>query len=75
MSTRVSNDVQHHVAVTSTLPVFGIGVPGRPSIPQRVLDALSLTEAVTRLSDRADPVPDEIWDGPCGTTTSRSLRP
>ena len=24
--------------------------------------ALSLTEAVTRLSDRADPVPDEIWD-------------
>jgi AhpD family alkylhydroperoxidase len=24
--------------------------------------ALSLTEAATRLSDRADPVPDEIWD-------------
>jgi len=24
--------------------------------------ALSLTEAVTRLSDRADPVPNEIWD-------------
>lgn len=24
--------------------------------------ALSLTEAVTRLSDRADPVPDEIWE-------------
>jgi AhpD family alkylhydroperoxidase len=24
--------------------------------------ALALTEAVTRLSDRADPVPDEIWD-------------
>ena len=24
--------------------------------------ALGLTEAVTRLSDRADPVPDEIWD-------------
>lgn len=24
--------------------------------------ALVLTEAVTRLSDRADPVPDEIWD-------------
>jgi len=23
---------------------------------------LALTEAVTRLSDRADPVPDEIWD-------------
>jgi AhpD family alkylhydroperoxidase len=24
--------------------------------------ALSLTEAVTRLCDRPDPVPDEIWD-------------
>lgn len=24
--------------------------------------ALALTEAITRLSDRADPVPDEIWD-------------
>lgn len=24
--------------------------------------ALALTEAVTRLSDRTDPVPDEIWD-------------
>ena len=24
--------------------------------------ALALAEAVTRFSDRADPVPDEIWD-------------
>jgi alkylhydroperoxidase family enzyme len=24
--------------------------------------ALALTEAVTRLADRADPVPDEIWE-------------
>ncbi|MBW7455156.1 carboxymuconolactone decarboxylase family protein [Paenibacillus sepulcri] len=24
--------------------------------------ALALTEAITRLSDREDPVPDEIWD-------------
>ena len=24
--------------------------------------ALALTEALTRISDRADPVPDEIWD-------------
>jgi alkylhydroperoxidase family enzyme len=23
---------------------------------------LALTEAATRMSDRADPVPDEIWD-------------
>ncbi|HKS72966.1 MAG TPA: amidohydrolase family protein [Terriglobales bacterium] len=40
--------VQHHVAVTSTLPVFEMGVPGRPSIQPRVLDALS-PEAQTRV--------------------------
>jgi len=33
--------VQHHVAVTSTLPVFEMGVPGRPPMQQRILDALS----------------------------------
>jgi imidazolonepropionase-like amidohydrolase len=33
--------VQNHVAVTSTLPVFEMFVPGRPTIQQRVLDALS----------------------------------
>jgi imidazolonepropionase-like amidohydrolase len=34
--------VQHHVAVTSTLPVFEMGsFPGRPTIQRRVLDALS----------------------------------
>jgi imidazolonepropionase-like amidohydrolase len=33
--------VQHHVAITSTLPVFELFVPGRPTIQQRVLDALA----------------------------------
>jgi imidazolonepropionase-like amidohydrolase len=33
--------VQRHVAVTSTLPVFEMSVPGRPTIQARVLDALS----------------------------------
>lgn len=33
--------VQRHVAVTSTLPVFEMSVPGRPTIQQRVLDALT----------------------------------
>src|ERR1035437_2125446 len=34
--------VQHHVAVTSTLPVFEMGsFPGRPTLQTRVLDALS----------------------------------
>ena len=34
--------VKHHVAVTSTLPVFEMGsFPGRPTVQQRLLDALS----------------------------------
>ena len=33
--------VQRHVAITSTLPVFEVDVPGRPTIQRRVLDALS----------------------------------
>jgi imidazolonepropionase-like amidohydrolase len=33
--------VQHHVALTSTLPIFEMWVPGRPAIQQRVLDVLS----------------------------------
>ncbi|HEY6928210.1 MAG TPA: amidohydrolase family protein, partial [Thermoanaerobaculia bacterium] len=33
--------VSHHVAVTSTLPVFETFVPNRPPLPQRVLDALA----------------------------------
>src|SRR5258707_825259 len=33
--------VSHHVAVTSTLPVFEQGVPACPDEPQRVLDMLS----------------------------------
>ena len=36
--------------------------------------ALALTEAVTRLADRADPVPDESGTRPPGTTTSRRWR-
>jgi len=33
--------VQHHVALTSTLPVFEISVPGRPVAPAGALDAMS----------------------------------
>lgn len=34
----------------------------RPTSHEAERAALALTEAVTRLSDRADPVPDEIWE-------------
>ncbi len=33
--------VQRHVAITSTLPVYEVLVPGRPAIRKRVFDALS----------------------------------
>ena len=32
--------IEHHVAITSTLPVFELLVPGRPPLQQRVLDAM-----------------------------------
>jgi len=35
--------------------------------------ALALTEAVTRLSDRADPVPDEIWKEAARQYNERAL--
>ncbi|MBY5591087.1 carboxymuconolactone decarboxylase family protein [Rhizobium leguminosarum] len=35
--------------------------------------ALALTEALTRLSDRADPVPDDIWDEATRHYDGRSL--
>lgn len=51
--------VQRHVAVTSTLTVLEMILPGRPTIQQRVLDALSpdarsdLFASKVRLSDQA----------------------
>jgi imidazolonepropionase-like amidohydrolase len=33
--------VRHHVALTSTLPVFEVEVPARPAVQRRVLDALT----------------------------------
>jgi imidazolonepropionase-like amidohydrolase len=37
----IKNLVSHHVAVTSTLPVFEQDVPGRPPLQPRILDAMS----------------------------------
>jgi imidazolonepropionase-like amidohydrolase len=44
--------VRHHVAVTSTLPVFELFVPGRPTIQQRVLDALSPEARIALLNNK-----------------------
>lgn len=52
--------IQHHVAMTSTLPVFEMGTfPGRPSLQGRILDALAadartlLLERIVRSNDAA----------------------
>ena len=45
--------VAHHVAVTSTLPVFEAFVPGRPKLQPRVLDAMSPESAQSYLIARS----------------------
>src|SRR3984885_13972943 len=49
----IQNLVSHHVAVTSTLPVFECGVPGRPKLQRRTLDAMSAESAQSYLTARA----------------------
>jgi|HubBroStandDraft_6_1064221.scaffolds.fasta_scaffold83319_2 imidazolonepropionase-like amidohydrolase len=46
--------VRHHVAVTSTLPVFEVFLPGRPTIQPRLLDALSPEARVAFLSNKVN---------------------
>ncbi len=45
--------VEHHVAITSTLPVFALGVPGRPPLQQRVLEAMLPESRISYLTARA----------------------
>ena len=49
----IRNLVSHHVAVTSTLPVFEAGAPGRPKLQSRTLDAMSAESAQSYLTARA----------------------
>jgi len=45
--------VEHHVAVTSTLPVFELSVPGRPPAQRRTLDAMSSSARDSYLTYRS----------------------
>jgi len=45
--------VDHHVAVTSTLPVFELSVPGRPPAQRRALTAMSTAARDSYLTYRA----------------------
>jgi hypothetical protein len=49
----IRNLISHHVAVTSTLPVFEAFLPGRPELQRRVLDAMSVESAQSYLTARA----------------------
>jgi imidazolonepropionase-like amidohydrolase len=55
--------IEHHVAVTSTLPVFETRAPGRPPLEQRVLDAMSMESRVDYLATRAriGEEKDSLW--------------
>jgi hypothetical protein len=50
----INNLVSHHVAVTSTLPVFEASVQDRPKLQRRTLDAMSAESAQSYLIARAN---------------------
>jgi imidazolonepropionase-like amidohydrolase len=47
--------VKHHVALTSTLPVFEAGIPGRPPLRQALLDAMTPPARAAYLYARSRP--------------------
>ena len=53
----IRNLVDHHVAITSTLAVYELLVPGRPPLQKRVLDAMTAESKVSYLTQRAYPNP------------------
>ena len=53
MQDMIHDLIAHHVAVTSTLPVFETGVPGRAPLDTRVLDAMTPEARIAYLTRRA----------------------
>lgn len=51
--------VEHHVAVTSTLPVFELTVPGRPPVQRRTLEAMSAAARDSYLISRSQLDPSD----------------
>ncbi|HKW24759.1 MAG TPA: amidohydrolase family protein [Terriglobales bacterium] len=52
--------IDHHVAVTSTLPVFELDVPGRPPLRKEVLDSMLPQAEINYLQARASRPSAEI---------------
>lgn len=53
MQDMIHDLIAHHVAITSTLPVFETSVPGRAPLDARVLDAMTPEARIAYLSRRA----------------------
>ena len=53
IQTTIKDLIAHHVAITSTLPVFEQFVASRPNVPQKVLDSLSDDARKAYLANRA----------------------
>jgi imidazolonepropionase-like amidohydrolase len=53
IQTTIRDLISHHVAITSTLPVFEQFVASRPNVPQKVLDSLSEDARKAYLANRA----------------------
>ncbi|MGC1417487.1 MAG: amidohydrolase family protein [Candidatus Acidiferrum sp.] len=53
MQDMIRDLIAHHVAVTSTLPVFETSVPGRAPLDSRVLDAMTPEARIAYLTRRA----------------------
>ena len=64
--------VAKHVAVTSTLPVFEISVPGRPPFRQAVLDAMSTDSRLRYLAVHARIA--TLKDPPMATTFRKEMQ-
>lgn len=63
--------IEHHVAVTSTLPVFEMGsFPGRPTLEKRVLDSLSPDARSALLMNRVRSSDANLLRRRYGTDTS-----
>ena len=60
--------VEKKVAVTSTLPVFEMFIPGRPATPQRILDAMSENARVSFLTSAP------AWTTPPATSNVTAAR-
>ena len=52
--------IEHHVAVTSTLPVFELDVPGRPALRKEMLDSMLPQAEINYLQARATRPSPEI---------------